>query len=307
MDKIQLTIALTEEYQQSVNKAKEQNDLSKCRSWIELLNASGNNVQVELNNNCLILRCNTPKGQVEESCTYAGVLSVTEMRNGILLRLSHKRLLFLPVSENGEENLRLMDAVVMLTEHCACVFCRSPLALHNVGLMSRLQFGFRKKRGHYTGSGYLTVALAVLILFTFIMGTVFVTEPIRNRKVDPTQAQVYTLAFEGAEPSYRKSTIRSIRLDFSDGQHYYVENNCATEELNSQLQKITPGTSLNITVHPYSESIIEIVSESCVLLDFDEAQKTLWNEAVTFAVLGMLVYVIDAFLILVMIRKKYGW
>lgn len=305
MDKIQLTIPLTDEYQKRVSKARENDELRKCRSWIELMNVSGDTAQVELNRNCVILRCSTPKGTVEESCTYDGVLSVTEMRDGILLRLSHKRLLFLTVSEDGQDNLCLMDAVVLLSEHCDCLFCHSCLHLPGVGVLSRMRFALRKKHGTYTGKSIIAVALVALILFTLFMGTVFVTEPIRNWKIDREESEVYTLTFESADPSYRKSTIRSIRLDFQDTQSFFVDGNCATEDLNDELQKLTPGVAVQIVVHPHSKSVVEIVSGGRVLLNFDKAQEKLWNESVAFAVLGLLVYILDIYLIVVMVRRKF--
>ena len=134
MDAVKLPVWLTEEYRQQINEIRDREDLHKCRSVFDLLGAAEEKGEVEINRNCIIIRCNTRKGEAVDSCSYDGVLAVTEMRDGILLRLSHKRLLWLPVSHDGQENKRLMEVMQWLSVHCKYHFRTARLRLRGVDL-----------------------------------------------------------------------------------------------------------------------------------------------------------------------------
>ena len=96
-----LQIPLSEEYDALFAQAREQAGLRKCRCWFDRTAAIGE-IRVEITGRDIGIRYETKKGPVEERCVYSAVPSMTELHRGIALRLSHGRMLFIPVGGNRD-------------------------------------------------------------------------------------------------------------------------------------------------------------------------------------------------------------
>jgi hypothetical protein len=305
MDAVKLTLWVGEEYRRQINEIREREDLRKCRSVFDLLGAADEKGEVEINRNCIIVRCNTRKGEAVDSCTYDGVLAVTEMRGGILLRLSHKRLLWLPVSGDGQENERLMEAMQWLSVHCKYHFRTARLKLRGVDLGKRIAFRFRPRQGYDMGRGVINGAIAAFICLVLFAGTVFCGEPFRNHKIPQQDAVRYSAVFQQADITRRRSSISYADLVFQNGEEKTVDGCCLGHGLAEKLERLPAGTRMDLLIHPDSETILQIEAEGLTLLDFDYAQSQLWHESLFFAGLGVLMYAVGAYMIYMFIRKKY--
>jgi hypothetical protein len=304
MNGVNLTIRLTEEYRERVNKARESEALRKCRSWVDLLEPTDENIEVELNDVCIILKCNTGKGLRQDSCTYDGVLAVTEMQDGILLRLSHKRLLWLPTSRDAQNNNALMDAMMLLGIHCKYHFRTARLKLKGVGIVRKIAFHTRIRQGLYTGDFYVKVAITVFLCLVFFVATVFVSQVFRNQKIQRQEAITFCAEFEKADPAFGKSTVKYIDLEFKNAEEQTIDGCCLGHGLQEKLERLPSGTQMQLLIHPDSGNVLQIQVADEILLDFDFAQERIWNEALCFMGLGILMYAIGIFLTVGAIRKK---
>lgn len=304
MDVIKLTIRSTEEYRERSNKARESEDLRKCRSWIDLLKPTDENVEVEIDLIGITLRCNTRNGSVQDSCTYDSVLAVTEMRDGVLLRLSHKRLLWLPVSEDAQENGSLMEAMLILCEHCRSVFRTGHLKLKGIGLVKKIAFRVRPRQGYNTADGFVKGVLIALICVSFFIATVFVSQLFQNRKIDEQDAVVITAVFESTDPVYGRSSRKYLDLQFRDIEEQTIDGCCLGSSLRKKLESIPSGTRMRLLIHPDSGNVLQIEVAGETLLDFDYARDQLWKEAIAFAILGLFMFACGIYFTVAMIWKK---
>lgn len=305
MDAVKLAIQLTEEYRERLDQARLSEDLRKCRPWNDLLSSSTDRIEVEINHDGVILRCNTPKGVMEDSCAYDGVLAVTEMRDGILLRLSHKRLLWLPVSEEPQENELLMNAMVLLCRYCKYLFRTSRLNLKGVDVKQRLSFRFRSRQGYDTGNS-LSKGIIIAFICLSLLGTAgFISQPFLNRKIDVETAIMLSAVFDRADRIYGKHGVKYVNLEFQDADTQMVDSCCLGYGLEEKLENIPSGTQMQLLIHPDSGNVLQIQVEGETLLEFDYAQDQLWGEAMFFPILGVFMFVCASFLIYILIRKKF--
>lgn len=304
MDDLELTIHLSDAYDEIFERARTMTALRKCRCWFDRKSVIRPEVAVKLTPNAILIRYHTSKGECQDSCTYDGVLGVTELREGIMLRLSGRRLLFLPSANNREETRQLMSAVMRLEELCKYVFKEAELDIHNASLLAQINFRLRPKQGLYMGDRYTKGALILLICASVFIATVFLSKLSINRVVSVEEANSLTVTYCGCDPSYRRGSIGYIDLEFTDHEELTIPGICSNKALVEQLGAIPKGRKLNLLVHPKSEDVLQIESNGEILLEFEDAQTRIWKDAVGFAVLGVFMYLCAGFLLVGMIFKK---
>lgn len=305
MNELEILIKLSHEYDMCFEKARTMTDLQKCRCWFDRKNVVNNEVAVKLTQHGVVIQYHTPKGTVQESCVYDGVLGVTEMREGIMMRLSHKRLLFLPAADNRKETELLMQAAIILGENCKYIFRKSCLCINKVGLLEQIAFRCRRNQGHYDGGGYLKGALILLICAILFMATVFVLQPANNRIVSESEAISVVATYSDWKPIYgRRYDIRGIDLEFDDYEELTVDGSCSNSDLIKKVESVPSGTKMHLLVHPQSDNVLQIDVNGDMLLEFSDAQNRIWRESVAFAAMGLVMYGIAIALSISMIRKK---
>lgn len=194
-------IPLSQEYDALFAEAREQTNLRKCRCWFDRSTAIGD-IRVEITDRDIGIRYETKKGIVEDRCVYSAVSSLTEMRRGIVVRLSHGRMLFLPSGGDKAYMQALIRAVEILEAHIRYRFRESSMALPGIGIVARLQFRLRPTKGFYFPTSHMDAwtkwSIVALMCFTLFLATLFVTEPIRNQEITPEQAETVTAVYDGA-------------------------------------------------------------------------------------------------------------
>lgn len=304
MNELELTIKLSNEYNTCFERAFILTDLRKYHCWFDRKNVSNNEVAIKLTLYGITIQYCTSKGPVQESCTYDSILSVTEMYEGIMLRISHKRLLFLPAADNQKDTELLMQAVVMLETHCRYIFRKSYLRINKASLLTQLKFRLRPKQGHYDDTGYTKRALIALICITIFIATVFTLQPVNNRIVSESEAISLLATYSGCDPSYRRGYIKYIDLEFEDYEELTVDNCCSNSDLVEQLDNIPVGTKMHLLIHPKSKNVLQINVNGDIFLEFHDTQTRIWREAAAFAVIGLFMYIAAVGLLIGIIRKK---
>jgi len=308
METVILRISLTEDYEKQVERIRHKADLRKCRSWPELLNVTDAVAEVELTETGITVRVQTAKGMAEDSCGYDSVMGVTEMREGILLRISHKRLLFLPAAETGTDSKALMSAVYFLSRHCRYLFKEGSVGLRGVGVWEWLRFRTRKRQGYYAVMVFQRIGLPLLIVFALFIGTVFVAMPFQNYKISKSQAQsvsTYLVAADGNMRVHRrKHGSPQITMVCAEMVQYRITGYGATKALLEELEGFSTGTPVEMLLHPKSGEVLELIVDGRKLLDFDGRIDSLWTESMAFVVLGVLMYSSAATLIVLRLKRK---
>ena len=302
-ESITLSICVDETYREILNRIKSVENQRKCRLWIDLLEPVDGVAEVEVTRNGIVLRCNTRKGMIQESCTYDSVLGVTEWEEGIFLRISHKRMLLIPVTDCAEHNRSVMDAMLILSQQCRYLFKRSKLSLDGVPLSDRIRFRIRPRQGFSYAAHPGRYFVTAIILFSLFLGTLFITEPYRNVKIEPEDALMVSGTVEKVRINYRRGIVREIHLDLTDGESFSISGSCTGSELAERVERL-PGKNVHFLVRPGSNYVLQIESGEQILLDFDVSQEQMWKNAVAFAFLGILMYAGSIYLIYELVFRK---
>lgn len=304
MNDLELKIKLSNEYDNCFEIVRTMTDLRKCHCWFDRKNVINDEVSVTFTSHGIVMRYSTSKEQIQEKCKYDSVLAVYEMYDGIMLRLSNKRLLFLQAADNRRDTELLMQAVVILGEHCKYIFRKSYLRINKADLLAQIIFRLRPRQGHYDGTGYLNGGLIFLICATVFIATVFVLKPANNGIIPVSEALTLEVTYSHCDPFYQRGHLRYIDLEFDDYEELTVDGCCSNADLIEQLENIPAGTQVHLLVHPKSENVLQIEVAGDILLEFSDAQNRIWRESVSFAVMGLLMYLVAVGLLIGMTRKK---
>ena len=149
--------------------------------------------------------------------------------------------------------------------------------------------------------------LILLICLAFIMGTIFISLPFRNHRVEEAEAVSVTAEFGGyyIDTNPRHTSIQEIDLEFTDHDDLTVDGCCVKMEWVNKLDALPKGTSMHLLVHPRSGNVLQIEADGEVLLSFQDAQRTIRREALAFAAMGLLIYACTGvFLVATLLRKR---
>ena len=304
-ESILLQLPVSEEYDALFAQAREQTGLRKCRCWFDRSSAIGD-IRIEVTDHALEIRYHTQKGITEDRCLYSAVVSLTELKTGIVVRLSHGRMLFLPSGGGRDYMKNLIQSVLLMEKHISYRFRDGAMSLRGVGFSDRLTFRLRPDRGiHFSvtridqTTKWSTIALLCLTLF---IATVFVTQPLRNQRITPEQAESVTAVYQGEHGYYRRSSLRSVTLHFQNHPDLTVEYRPAA--LLESIEQLEPGTTLELLVHPDDAGILQVAADGVVLLDFEGTMAAAWTDAVAFAGLGVFLYLCVGYVVYALFLKK---
>ena len=113
-----LRIVVTPQYRAQIELLQNEPQLQSCRNWFAPDSVVGDVVLLHFTCDRVYLSYQKDSVQMELDCAYDGIQAVVEMKEGVLLRLSKKRFLFLPVTQSREENRMLMDILILLAQKC---------------------------------------------------------------------------------------------------------------------------------------------------------------------------------------------
>lgn len=299
-----LKLYIDESFRLCQTQAKREAGLQKGRCWIDFDQIRGNSAQLSFGKSHLELVYPTARGDCSLSAPYGDVLTVTEMRSGIFIRLKHGWFLFLPVTEKGKDNEKLMGAMILLTEKCRWTYQLARLRLPGVNLFSRLKFRLRPNTGTDLTDPFTRNYLILLILLCFFIGTIFTCMRFRTTDVPRQDAHAVTGIYMSADPSRSRHNYRFVDLEFSDGNEYTIDGCCINQDLLHTLDDIPSGTQMKLLLHPVTDAVLEIQVQQQILLHFEDTLLRLQREATVFFFLGIGMYLCGGYLLWGTIRKK---
>ena len=290
-ESIVLQLPLSEEYDALFAQAREQTNLRKCRCWFDRTAAVGD-IQVEVTDRDIGIRYETKKGIIEDRCVYSAVSALTELKKGIVVRLSHGRMLFLPSGGSRAYMLGLMRATEQMERHIAYRFQDCPMELPGVGLWRRMAFRLRERRGMpfslHRVTGSVRYFIIAILTGGLLMGSLMVTQPLRKRRVEIGEAAQLHSKLSNVEGVSGRHGLSSIRLTMADGSTQTIYE-CDSILLES-LGALPDGTELELWVHPGTAGVLQIKAQGELLLEFGEAMDSAWTESLWLAGLGVAMY-----------------
>ncbi len=134
-----------------------------------------------------------------------------------------------------------------------------------------------------------SVMLFVACLF---IGTVFVFGGrYWNSDITKEDARNVTAVYESYKISYgRHHHIKEILIRFSDHDQLSIDGSCVTEELIEIVEKIIPGSTVSILVHPNSDTIMQMVVGQTEIIGFEDTMKIIAREREGFKYPGIFMY-----------------
>ena len=149
--------------------------------------------------------------------------------------------------------------------------------------------------------------VVLLICLLFFMGTVFISLPFRNHRIEESEAVSVTAEYCGydIDRSLKSMNIRKIDLEFTDHDDLKVDGCCVKMEWVNKLDSLPKGTTMRLLVHPRSGNVLQIEAKGEILLPFQNAQRSIRQESLAFAAVGLFIYACTgAFLAAVLRRKR---
>ncbi len=140
---------------------------------------------------------------------------------------------------------------------------------------------------------------AALIL-GLLLGTIFIflvghnNAPIQQEDAIPITATFKELETTQSKRvrigKVRASTPRHFYLYFTDHERLELDVYVLNNDIRDALDALTPGTTLDMLLHPHSGAIVSIAAQGETLLDFDHAMTRLTLERKGFLYLGLFLY-----------------
>lgn len=121
--------------------------------------------------------------------------------------------------------------------------------------------------------GFAALAVAMGILFIVLQGN---TDPVPREEA---------LAYEGEFARYEVGH-NDRDLCFTDGSNFDVYAHTETNAFQETMKSLEEGTKLWILVHPHTDYVIEIKTETEELMNFEESQIDIDRYVVGYKVIG---------------------
>lgn len=268
MNAVRMTFRATEEYHARLKQLKKSEDLRKCRCWFDCMDE---NVTVTLDESGIVLEY----GKKKLRAPWADLINVTEIRDGLLLRLNQGRLLLLPA---GADDEALISAGILLGQQCKATFRSGRTRLRGVPISHWLDYHTRRGQWFDLEMHGMRWIVVFLICFGIAIGTLLITMPFTwNRLVKQEEAVVETAVFESFEAEYRRHRGRDqlwdIHIRFAELDSRRVDDNAPLSLVAANLQQAQPGDSMTLLTHPETGDLLAIETEDAVILFYDDYVK----------------------------------
>ena len=115
-----------------------------------------------------------------------------------------------------------------------------------------------------------------------------------HKPVPRSDARHVQATFERCKVHAGKS--EKVTLYYSDYESpLSVPTECVTQELIQSPRSLSPGTVMDLTLHPRSEVILELSDHGRLILPFEETAKRLNTRVHSFVWLGLFCFLCAAF------------
>ena len=132
-----------------------------------------------------------------------------------------------------------------------------------------------------------------LLIVGVLLGTVFTFgQQYWNAQVTPDRCiEVQTRFLDYHEHRKIKSVrVYEISVDCENGERYFIDGVSVNERVRDALAFFSPGDEIRLLIHPNRSAIVELTTQSRVILAFDDTMAKLRGEANGFLGLGIFMY-----------------
>ena len=146
-----------------------------------------------------------------------------------------------------------------------------------------------------------------LVVAGILLGTVF-SFGMRywESSVSKEDAIHIEAAFSSYEKQYKRYQrgVREIEVYFQNRDPLFIDGTLCSQSVQDGLEKLEPGTILQLYVHPQSNQILEIQTDKEAILVFEEAIDKLSSKVSGFLFLGIFMYVCSGYGIIKLLLKQ---
>lgn len=149
-------------------------------------------------------------------------------------------------------------------------------------------------------------ASVFLLVAGLVLGIVFIFGIQRwNAPISRNEAVEATAAIRSVEAQYgRRHHLKEIRIEFQDHDPLMIDGSCADSELLEKLHRLPHGTVVKMSIHPESDTILEMQASNISLLEFDQSIERLRSESSAFMYLGMFCFAAALFGLIGLCTKR---
>ena len=133
--------------------------------------------------------------------------------------------------------------------------------------------------------------LTSIIIIGVIIGTIFVFGSLYwNSEVSRTECVQSTPIYESHKLKYRRGNLQEIIIYFSNQELMAIDGVSINDELINEIEELNSNSKLIVLHHPNSNTILEMIANGKVLLDFDTTMTKIVNERNGFIFIGCIMY-----------------
>lgn len=139
----------------------------------------------------------------------------------------------------------------------------------------------------------LGMAIAILIVGIFLgsifsFGMQYWNEEVTREECSKIETQF--LGYENIRQPKRPATIKEIAIDCANGERYFIDGVSINSELRERMATIAYNETVTLFIHPNSNTVVELSTNSGTILPFSETIGKLCGEATGFLFLGLFMY-----------------
>ena len=143
---------------------------------------------------------------------------------------------------------------------------------------------------HYKEKTKLSYAVK-LIVVGLLLGTVFtlfeLDKVVPVKREDCSLVQTCFVNYELISP---KGTLEAVQLQCADWGQYYIDNSAFTEQLQNELDMLSPHEEITMLVQRNTAIVMELSAQGNVLLSFEEVAEAMEAEFPVMFYVGLLMY-----------------
>ena len=126
-------------------------------------------------------------------------------------------------------------------------------------------------------------AVIIVSIAAIALGLFFCTRPLNDNPIGREDAMAYSGEFQRYETSKNYKGIH-----FKDDSYYSVHPHSTTNEFDNKMKSLKQGTKLYILVNPNNDYVVEVRTDTEVLLNFEISQPKILSSEKSYIIVGVI-------------------
>lgn len=278
-DGLKLTFGMTDDYIKKGAAHAGQAKFEATKLAVPIKELENKTISIDFVEKEIYLQYWIKEKMIEKKIPFIHILRCVEFGDGILLELTKKKYLFLPVLENEEHDEKLQKVLLYIRKNSYRKFEREQ-RLDSKSVSNAKKNMFRLIQ-IYRGKNILNVwernALILLTIVCFYFGSILVSSALSDRVVERSEAIYVEGTYRKYEIGhysgrYRGRSFVNITLESGRKEEVFTSK-YFVDSLRKMLNNINSGADVKLLVHPKNLNIIELVVEGKEILNFDKVQE----------------------------------